>query len=652
MIFLTWPHDLMKNIASSVTPRLHPLSAAILLALSGSLAAEEAGVLPTVVVTAASYAQDVQDVQASVQVVNRRDIESTAGVSLLDTLDQAVGVDTRGTSLNSTVSMRGMTSSGTLILYDGMRRTQKYGSRDINLYGTEDVEQIEIVRGPMSALYGADASGGVINVITRQPRLGSGLHGGLSLTYGQSKGKQRETDLWKAHLEYGGEMLTHRISVEQRNRDDYHLDRNSYTADLKGVDETYVNYQGGVQIAPGHKLRLNLERARQDDSSPSELTRAPFTRFNAYEREDRDYASVNYTGEIGPGILVLDAARGKSDAKTTRAYPLIEKTDYTQTQYAGRYVLPIGEHTLTLGLGQQNDQLNIINNTSQEGDRTNNYVLAQGEVRFNDEWSLLAGVRHDRFNEFGDATTPRLSVQYAPGNWRFRAGYGEAFRAPSVLEQYATFRRGTFLILGNSTLEPEESRSFELAAGYTGKNFKLDLSAYETRSKNLITTVAAPRLPTDPPGVVSRSVYTNIGEVTIKGVELSGSWQISQSWSLKGGYEHIDARNDITGDRLTGRPGNIARMGVRFEQAGWTADLQGRYYFNYYNAHNTIRGLNLSSDYGTTDLKVGYRINKEFSVAAGVTNLFDRKTPDNWGSMYSLEDPPTRFFYLSGSYRF
>jgi outer membrane receptor for ferrienterochelin and colicin len=642
----------MKNTDPSILPRLHPLCAAILLALAAPLAAGETSVLPTVVVTATSYAQPVQDVQASVQVISRRDIEATPGVSLLDSLDQAVGVDTRGSSLNGTVSMRGMTSNGTLILFDGMRRTQKYGSRDINLYGTEDVEQIEIVRGPMSALYGADASGGVINVITRQPKLGSGLHGGASVTYGEAEGGQRETDLWKGYIEYGGDVLTHRLSIEQRNRDEYRVDRNSYAADLKGVDETYITYHGGAQLAPGQKLRLTLERTRQDDESPGQLTSAPFTRFNAYEREDRDYGSLNYTGEVGPGILSLDASRGKSEAKTTRAYPLIETTDYTQTQYAGRYVLPLGDHTLTLGAGQQNDKLSIANNTSREGDRRNDYFLAQGDLRLDRDWSVLAGVRHDRFNEFGNATTPRLSIQYAPGNWRFRAGYGEAFRAPTVLEQYATFRRGRFLIVGDASLQPEESRSFEIAAGYSARTFSVDLAAYRTRSENLITTVSRPRRPGDPAGVTSRSVYTNVGQVTIKGIELSGTWQVSDAWSLRGGYERIEARDDNTGARLTGRPGSIARMSVRFAQGSWSADLQGRYYFNYYNSDNTIRGLNYSSDYGTTDLKIGYRFNKQFSLSAGVTNLFDRQAPDNWGAMYSLEDPPTRFFYLSGNYRF
>ncbi len=631
--------------------RPRPLACAVLLAMASQSGAQEATTLPTMVVTATSYAQAVQDVQASVQVVTKRDIEATPGVSLLDTLDQAVGVDTRGTSLNSTVSMRGMTSSGTLILYDGLRRTQKYGSRDINLFGVEDVEQIEIVRGPMSALYGADASGGVINVISRQPKLGSGVHGGASVMYGQSQGKQRETDLWKAYLEYGGDMLTHRVSVEKRQRDEYRLDEGSYRADLKGVDETYINYAGGLQFAPGHRLRVRLEHVDQDDRGADRTTTAPIRNFTAYEREIRDFGSLNYTGEIASGVLSLDAAKGRSEARTTRAFPIIEQTNYDQSQFGGRFVLPVGKHTFSVGAGQQRDELSITN-TARKGNRTNNHVLAQGDLELAKDWNALLGVRHDRFNEFGNATTPRASLQYSPGNWRFRTSYGEAFRAPTVLEQYGSFRRGSFLILGRDSLVPEESRSFELAAGYQGSAFKVDASAYRTHSKNLITTVSSPRLPGDPAGVLTRSTQTNIGQATIEGVELSASWQISSAFSLRGAYEYIDARDDSTGKRLLGRPGSIARAGLRFEQAGWSADLQGRYYFNYYNSHNTIRNYNIYTNYGTTDLKVGYRFDKQFSVAAGVINLFASRTPDNWGAMYSLEDPPTRFFYLSGNCKF
>jgi outer membrane receptor for ferrienterochelin and colicin len=641
----------MKPFASS-TPRLAPLAAAVVAVFSGTPHAQEPKLLNTVVITATTYEQPIQDVQASVQVIGPRDLQATTGSTLGEALKQAVGVDTRGTGNNSTASMRGMGSKGTLILFDGLRRTQKYGSSDINLYGTEDVERLEIVRGPMSALYGADASGGVINVITRMPKFGSGVHGGASATYGELSNGQRETTLWKAGLEYGGEVTAHRLSIEQRNRGAFREDPGSYAVSTPGADEQYLTYHGGLRIAPGHQIRLTYEHVDQDNRGDAQLASAPFTKFEGYEKEKRHFGSLNYTGEVGPGILTLDAAVGTSNAKTTRAYPLIEETDYDQTQYAARYMLPLGANTVTLGVAQQNDKLKILNNTSKAGDRTNDSVFIQNDWKFAQDWTLLAGVRYDRFNDFDSAMTPRLSLAYRPGNWSFRAGYGEAFRAPTVLEQYSSFRRSRFLIVGNENLVPESSKTFEAAVGYATERVRAELALYRTKSTDLITTRSAPRLPGDPAGVTSRSLYTNIGSALIEGAELSGAWQITNSWSLQGGFEHISARNEQNHTRLEGRPGNIARTGIRFDQGVWSTDLLARYYFNYYNTHNTLRGVTQSTNYGTTDLKISYRVDKNFSIAGGINNLFDSQTPNNWGAMYVYDDPSTRFGYISGSFKF
>lgn len=642
----------MKYADPSLRFKPAQLLSAVLLAFAGQVTADDATLLSQIVVTSSTYEQPIQDVQASVQVLNSRDLAATPGTTLAEGLKQAVGVDTRGTSANSTVSMRGMSSSGTLILYDGLRRTQKYGSRDINLYSTEDVERVEIVRGPMSALYGADASGGVINVITRMPKLGSGLHGGAQVVYGAAQGGERLTDLWNGYFEYGGESMTHRVSLQQRNRDDFRLNEGSGISDLNGVKETYLNYHGGLQLAPGHKLRLGLEYVRQDNEGDDRLATAPFATFTDYEKERRNFGNLGYTGELGPGVLNIDFAKGKTKASTTRAFPLVEETNYDQTQFAGSYVLPISAHTLTVGLGQLNDQLNITNNTSREGDRTNRYLFGQADLALTDSLSVLAGLRHDAFNEFDSATTPRLSVQFKPGNWSFRAGYGEAFRAPSVLEQYATFRRQRFLIVGSSSLQPEESRSIEAAIGFATARVRAELLAYRTNTKNLIETVQSPRLASDPLGVATRATYTNIGRAEIEGIELTAAWQMTDGLSLRGAYEYIDARDLATGSRLLGRPGTITRAAIRYDRGPWSTDLQARYYGNYYNTHNSVRGATLVSDYGTTDIKVAYRMTTMFSLAAGIDNIFNRMTPDNWGAQYSLADPPTRFAYVTGNVTF
>jgi outer membrane cobalamin receptor len=148
--------------------------------------AGEAAALPPVVVTATSRTQPVADVQAAVQVISQRELQSYPGTSLTEALQLAVGVDARANGANSTLAIRGIiTNAGSpvLVLVDGLRRTAKYGGVNLNLIALEDVERIEIVRGPMSALYGADATGGVINVVTKsvakaEPGSGSVRHAG------------------------------------------------------------------------------------------------------------------------------------------------------------------------------------------------------------------------------------------------------------------------------------------------------------------------------------------------------------------------------------------------------------------------------------------------------------------------------------------
>lgn len=637
----------------SASPLVHqrtltPIALAVLALCHGSAQAQDIKLLNPVIITATSHEQPIQDVQASAQVIGPRDIQSTTGGTLGEALKQAVGVDTRGSATNSTVSMRGMSSKGTLILYDGLRRTQKYGSSDINLFSVDDAERIEVVRGPMSALYGADASGGVINVITRMPKFGSGLHGSAGVVYGEAREGQRQTDLWKAGVEYGAESSAHRLSVEQRNRKPYDANRSTYAADLPGSDEQYISYHGSLKLAPGHTLKLNLEHVDQDDRGPAAMARTPFTQFISQEKEIRNNLSAGYRGEIGPGVLSVDAARGNTKAKTTRAFPTIEETDYDQTQYLARYAVPLGSHQITVGIGRQEDKLFILNNTSKTGERTNNHALLQTDWKIAPEWNLLAGIRRDNFSDFAGSTTPRVSLQYRPGNWTFRTGYGEAFRAPTVLEQYANFRRGNYTIVGTPELVPEESKSIEAAVGYTTDRFRTELVVYNTKAKNLIETRN-----TSLGGGQFQSKYLNVSRAEIEGVELSGAWQIDRNWSIQGGFENINARDGATGQRLAGRPGNIVRAGVRFDHGAWSADVNNRYYFNYYNTLNTTGSTTYkSSNYGTTDLKISYRIDKQFTVSGGINNLLDQQAPDNWGAMWANDDPPTRFVYVSAGYRF
>jgi outer membrane receptor for ferrienterochelin and colicins len=611
---------------------------------------DDATLLGTVhVYSATGRSQAIEDVQASVQVISARDLQAYPGTSVTEALKMAVGVDARSNGPTSSVTMRGLASSGTLILIDGERRTNKYGSQNLNMLATEDVERIEVVRGPMSALYGTDASGGVINVITRKPEIGSGLSGSVAALYGSSAHSQRTTDIERASVTYGGDVVAQRLGVEKRNRDAFRYVPSDYLANLAETDESYVNYAGTAKLAQGHTLNWRYEYVDQNDTKPDRTTTAPIRDFTGFEKETRNFLKLGYVGSVGAGVLNLDASRGTSDGKTTRAFPTIETTDYTQTQLAGRYALDVGSHALTLGLGQIKDELDVSLN-SKKASRTDNYLLLQDEWKISNQWKVLAGLRRDSFNDFGTVTTPRASVLFQPTNeLGFRIGYGEAYRAPSVLEQYSRFVRQRFLILGNPDLKPESNKSWEVAASYSDKRFRGEIVAYRSKVSDLITSNSTlPAQPGDPAGVTTRSIYYNVSKADIDGIEASATYQLNDFITLMGAYELIDARDGITGARLTGRAQSVGRGGVRFEQGKWSADLTAQYIRDYYSADLVSRLNNVNTNYGTTAFKANYRVTSALTASIGIDNMFDSKPPGNW----SITEPAARFGYVSARYTF
>lgn len=620
--------------------------------------AQEATTLDTVVVTASSKAQSIRDVQAAVQVIDRTELQKYSGTSLTETLMLATGVDARPNGANSTVAIRGIiTNAGSpvLLLVDGLRRTAKYGGTNLNLIAVEDVERIEIVRGPMSALYGADATGGVINVITKRP--GAAGTGSLRASLGGMQGDQRDTITAGATLNLEAAGSAHRLSVEQRIRDPFRYDRNAYLADLGRIDQRFLSLTGEWALGDKQRFGYVLEHMNQLDTSPGLLAAAPPTRpqpvrFDGYEQERRNFLALRYGAELAGGDLSVDFSDGQSDGATTRAFPTIETTDYGQRQLQARYGWDWGDHRVTVGGGQTRDDL-AISITSRRAERTNTHLLVQDEWTIGAGFRLLAGLRHDRFNDFGNVNTPRLALNWGHGPWSVRIAHGEAYRAPSVLEQYSSFLRGRFLIVGDPNLKPEQNKSNELALAWREKGRSVELTVFDADLRNLIQTITVPRQATDPASVTSRSQYANVARASLRGVELQGDWQLGAGFSAQWGLDWLDATDGSTGTRLTQRAKTISRLGLRWTDGAWTADARVRRYGSYWNADPAIRGsAPFASNYTVGDLRLERQWTSALSFALGVDNVNNARQPINWSNTGATMDPPARFVHVSGRYRF
>lgn len=616
----------------------------------GALTVADPLTLGEIVVTATRREQPISDVQASVEVITRDELDRTSGSTVIEALRYATGLDARSSGANSTVTIRGqIPNAGTsvLILVDGLPRPAKFGIDNLNLIGIDSVERIEIIRGPMSALYGADAAGGVVNIITKAP---DGIGGSLRSTLGMAAsadGDGRQTLNLGGTAFYNTETTAHRISADARFAKPFAFDGETVD-DLPGISHLGLAYSGRLSFGADHEMSLTLEAFRQRDHS-TQSTRSGAT-FTQVEKETRLFGALGYVGQIGPGELTLEASHGYTDGSANRS-AVVESTEFSQTVLQGRYFLPIedtaiGDHALLFGTGFRRDDIEVDIFPSSDA-RNNWHLLVQNEWVPTDWLSVVAGVRVDHFSDFGTHVVPRVTAGSRGDGFTWRLGFGEAFRAPSLIEQNSRFVRGRFLILGDPDIEAEETLSYEAAIGWRGERGRIEAIYHRSDITNLIDTVTRPGADPDTGLIVVQ--YDNVDEALIQGVELVGEIEPLDGLTFGGSYEYLDAKDGLTDQRLQDRARHTVKLSATYQDGPFAATVRGRGFFDYFAIDaGAPRGTAPeSSNFGTMDVNLRYDINDVVSLSLGVDNIFDRQVPDNYNSNGAIEDPAGRFVYLT-----
>lgn len=603
--------------------------------------------LDAVVVTATGQQSAVRDVQASVEVIDRERLDRFADGNIAQALKQATGVQASNAGATGDIAIRGFNRAHTLVLVDGMRRTNNYGGNNPSQIGYFDVERIEVVRGPLSSLYGSEALGGVVNVITRHPGANPGTS--VMVNTGSAEGG-RETLQTGVNYRAGDMQLGHSLTVEQNYRGRLrHSD--SVDDDYGRLNNWSGSYRGRWAPDTTQSLAWAVEVFDRDGKARFGDTAA--TRHTRFEDERRYFGSLNYVREVGPGELTLRASHGQSKGSTNRSYPEVETTDYKQQQADAVYQFyPHQAHAVSLGAGALRDDLDVSIN-SRTAQRVNRFVLAQDQWQLHPDWQLVAGVRMDRFDDFGSTTNPRVSLGWQSGGWGARLGYGTAFRAPSLLEQYSSFVRGRILIRGNVDLKPEQSDTWEAMLRREFDNGHVELTVHRNEVDDLIESFTTDEMA----GRLSVVEYRNINRARIDGAELAASWQLTPRWSLSGGVDLIDARDAATNERLEGRAKQTWRLESRYEIGAWAYSLRARHLVDYLaTGIDAPRGsAPYNTDLTRVDLSVRYAYRPDITLVAGIDNLFDQRDPDNYSVTSAgtqRNDPDARYAYVGARMEF
>ncbi|MCG9025040.1 TonB-dependent receptor [Laribacter hongkongensis] len=584
------------------------------LAIGSAFAAAPATDVAETVVTATRTPVQAASLTRDVSVITRDDIARAGPTSLPELLSREAGIEfasNGGDGRQSSLFIRGTNSNQSVVLIDGVRVVSATtGATALEQIPLEQIERIEIVRGPVSGLYGADAIGGVVQVFTRKGRGAPAPH--LSLAAGND-------GTWRVGAGIGGVVgdtsfavdVTHRTTdggFSATNRDNF-----NYNPDEDGYRNTAYSVRVSHLLAEGHEVGFNAFQAfgRAQYDANQDLT----GQINDIQKNRVQANSVylkNQLTERWHSTLTLSQAVDRSENFTPRNpwgpdYGRFKTTQDTLTWQNDLALGAAGQ--LTAGYEHQKQKVS----STQEftvSNRQNNAVFAGWNGEFGA--SLLnASLRHDNNSQFGGKTTGTLGYGYRVNEAvKLTANWGTAFRVPTFNDLYWPDDGNGYV--GNPDLKPESSRNAEVGAELSGALGKLKLAAFENRVDDLINGYDCSG------GFPCTS--SNVNKATIKGVSLTGSTVLAGT-TLRGNVNWQDPRDDITDKRLTYRSEWYGTLDVSrpFDQLtlGSTLRVAGSRYADSGNTKEL-------GGYALVDLYADYALNPTTRLFARVNNAFDR----------------------------
>ncbi|MEO5343661.1 MAG: TonB-dependent receptor [Gammaproteobacteria bacterium SHHR-1] len=599
--------------------------------------------------------QPIAKAPSVVSAITAEDIKATGATNLIQVLESVPGVHIRysGFGNRPLIHFRGASANQTLLMVNGRPMKDLVWGYGIFWKGlpASIIERVEVLRGPGSALFGADASAGAINVITKTAAPITRAEAGLRLG---------SFDSQQAWGQFGGQVGGYELGL---------------TADVSstaGHDPLILRDANGASgIAPygwdNMDLRLSLARGhwrlladymRHDNLETGlagrgvldELTSAEDERLSLDLLYDNPHFSRHWglKFKLGGQQLSYDSGSGFREQPPSLLYPQGELNQMASAErqlgfdLSGRYS-GLADHSITLGLGFSQQDLYRVEQwvnagTGPDGlplpvgsplvelsdspyafaperSREIRYLLVQDEWQLAKDWQATLGARYDQYSDFGGTFNPRLALVWnTSAKLTSKLMYGQSFRPPSFLESYPVVTGA----LANPNLAPEESETWDLAFSYAAsKDLRLNLNLFYYQQDNMI---GYDRL---------LNQYRNSGSHDIRGLELEAWWQIHDRLRLSGNYSRNHHSDE--GNRFYSTPDQEAYLRLDWELAPrWQLNLQANWSDERERAPSDARA-DLDSHW-LADATLRYSPDPHWELAVSLRNLFDQEARSYTGS--------------------
>ncbi|BBB89397.1 MAG TPA: TonB-dependent receptor [Methylomusa anaerophila] len=690
-----WEH---KSIALAITlgVALSPVN------LAGAAAdGEPTFDLDQVVVTATKTEKKVKDVPAAVEVITKEDMDKKNIKRVADALTTVPGVYVRQTKglMGSTdsITMRGFGSQKQiLILMDGQPINDGYnGGVNLANIPTENIDRIEVIKGPASALYGSNAMGGVINIITKEKarqetivRLGIGGQETItrSIFTSGSAGKLdyfitaqgTSADGYEAYEDYktaipGSDRARNpgKNGMDRKLYDGklvYHPDENSKIS-LSGGDNRFKYFSENVAdrgVRNENIWALNYERKLSGDSSLKvsygEKEIESWYVSTSYSSTTNNVSSYSYTrnpSKTSQAEVQYNFRAGAKDLLTIGYTYRSEQSDSLAK------TLTVASQGWNLAAATANSDNNIGGKTE-----TKSFFI-QDEHKLGDNTTLYLGGRYDDWRFYdgytygydstrksyvtnntpegkADSFNPKLGLVHKVNDkLTLRSSIGRAFRAPNIYELAKDWESSSGVIYkSNPGLQPEKDINYELGCDYQiDKTLLARLNIYHTE----VTDAIDKRTSTNSAGRTV-SQFINSGEARVNGLEFSLNKRWSDSWNSFLNYTYTDAKvtesiaaPENVGKQMAAVPKNMFNIGFNYAKGPWQGSLTGNYVSETNDPSKQGQtGYGTYEAYFTVDTKVSYKLSENTAVSLSIDNLFDRKH-----YIYYVAQPRTTYLELT-----
>lgn len=556
--------------------------------------------LDEITISSATKSEEkLKNVTANVDVITAEDIESRKFKTVAEALQTIAGIQVSqsgGIGQQTSLFLRGMDSKKTLVLIDGIRYNDPSGNgANFEHLIINDIERIEVIKGAQSSIWGADASAGVINIITKNPK--DGTHGNASFEYGRYNSK-----IAKANISHKNENFDAKLGIVRVDTDGFSAmtpkgeKAKKYEDD--GYENTTVNLKLGYNLDENNRVSTSYEiidtKVDIDDffgNNPNNLDVARTKNHLAnitYENRN-DIALTKFYGNYTDIKREYTSSTPKYKG-TIKEYGLNTSIDY------------LNSSNLTLGA----DYKKFENKANIDKEYNNKGIFISNTNKFFDDKTIFTqALRYDKYSDFENKTTGKIGIkQYIIDDLNISSNYGTGYNIPTTFELYDASS-------GNINLKPEKTKTYDIGIEYKG----FSATYFNSKIDNLIDWVVV-----TPPW---NGVYDNIeGKSSFKGIELAYKNYVTEDIFLNLNYTRLSAKNKDK-EEFGRRPKDKVGFGVDYYGLkDFHFNINGEYIGERYDFNNK-QGAK-TGNYTIWNAVVDYDISKNFSTYLKLDNIFNK----------------------------